>query len=127
MGNNGAELSAGEFLLHMVCKFPGMCNPTGSAICINATQGDVGDALHCKVSLRLHCKYFQTKGETACLLSHTLGGKAAYVGLSFLGNKSTLQTPERWMGEPLAHRECTQVSSTAFSGYMVRIMMVPPR
>lgn len=83
MGNNGAELSAGDSLLHMVCKFPGMRNPTGSTICVDATQGDVGNALHCKLSLRFYCKYFQTKGETSCLLSHTHEGKGSLCGSLF--------------------------------------------
>ena len=32
----------GNFLLHMVHEFPGMCNPTGSTICVDSAQAWAG-------------------------------------------------------------------------------------
>ena len=54
-----------NFLLHMVHKFPGMCNPTGSAICIDSAQAEAGgsSSLLAEPLILFSCKCTQTKGK----------------------------------------------------------------
>lgn len=50
--------------LHMVHKFPGMCNPTGSTICVDYTQ-----APRCSLCLRLHSPANKLRRNTTVHLS----------------------------------------------------------
>lgn len=61
----------GNFLLHMVQKFPGMCNPTGSAICVDSTQAwaEASSSLLTQPQILFYHKYIQTKGKTLFRLS----------------------------------------------------------
>lgn len=95
----------GNFLLHMVQKFPGMCNPTGSAICVDSTQAwaEASSSLLTQRQILFYHKYIQTKGKILFGLpvfwtTHMYKGQLMS-NVSFPGNELKLPTPERWTGE----------------------------
>ena len=55
----------GNFLLHMVHEFPGMCNPTGSAICVDSAQAWAGGSSSLVTEPRIFfsCENTQTIGK----------------------------------------------------------------
>lgn len=119
----------GNFLLHMVQKLPGMCNPTGSAICVDSTQAraEASSSLLTQPQILFWHQYVQTKGKTLFSLSSRplTRLRGSLCGMSLFRARSQPRIPQKdELGDPLARWEPTQaIVSAGLSGLMERIII----